>query len=246
MQIPDKMTRVYAWLGVCLGVALWQIASFFAPDLLLPSPWAVSIALLDDVDLIAMHLGSTLGVALNGLFFGTLAGMMIALLMHRVAWCAPLFSPMLWFSQSVPMIAIAPIIIIWFGAGLFAKSYVVALSVFFPITTALYDGLLAVDKDAKNWLTSLGADDFARYRYLLIPSVIPHFFIGLKLATTYAIGSAVVAEWLGGNVGLGVYLLRVKKAFMVDKLFAGVLVMALITLLMMKILGLIEQKVRRV
>ena len=118
------------------------------------------------------------------------------------------------------------------------KIALVVLTTFFPITVALLDGYKSVDPDAVSLLQSMGAGKIKIFRYLKLPASLPHFFSGLKISASYAIVGAVIAEWLGGFHGLGVYMTKVKKAYAFDKMFAVIILIILISLLLMALVAL--------
>ena len=120
------------------------------------------------------------------------------------------------------------------------KIALVTLTTFFPITVALLDGFRSVDPDAESLMRSMGAGRGQIFRYLKMPASLPQFFSGLKISASYAIVSAVIAEWLGGFHGLGVYMTKVKKAYAFDKMFAVILLIIAISLLLMALVALMQ------
>jgi ABC-type nitrate/sulfonate/bicarbonate transport system permease component len=137
--------------------------------------------------------------------------------------------PLLVASQTLPIIAIAPLMIIWFGFGLMPKVIVVILVTFFPITVALSDGFRSTDAEAMDLLGSMGANRWDVFRYVRLPSALPAFFSGLRIAITYAVVGAVVAEYVGAKKGLGIYMQLQKNSFRTDLVLAAVLVTALLS-----------------
>jgi ABC-type nitrate/sulfonate/bicarbonate transport system permease component len=137
--------------------------------------------------------------------------------------------PLLVASQTLPIIAIAPLMIIWFGFGLMPKVIVVILVTFFPITVALSDGFRSTDAEAMDLLGSMGANRWDVFRYVRLPSALPAFFSGLRIAITYAVVGAVFAEYVGAKKGLGIYMQLQKNSFRTDLVLAAVLVTALLS-----------------
>ena len=113
---------------------------------------------------------------------------------------------------------------------------------FFPITIGLLDGFKSSDPDAIRLLTSMGARPAQIFRHIKLPSAMPHFLAGLKISVSYAVIGAVVAEWLGGNQGLGVYMTRVRKSYAFDEMFAVIFLVSIISLILMKCVSLLEKK----
>ena len=121
------------------------------------------------------------------------------------------FTPFLSSPRPSPTVAIAPLLVLWFGYEMTPKVILIILVTFFPVTVGLLDGFRAVDPDAVGLLRSMGAGRWQIFRYLKCPSALPHFFSGLRIAAAYSVVGAVISEWLGGFGGLGVYMTRVKK-----------------------------------
>ena len=177
------------------------------------------------------------------MFIGIVLSFVLALVMDLYQPVYDIFYPVIILTQTIPTIAIAPLLIIWLGYYMKPKVVLVVLSTFFPITIALLNGFKAVDKDNINLLRSMGANTFQMYRYLKIPTSLSYFFSGLKVSMSYSLISAVIAEWLGGYYGLGVYMTRVKKAFALDKMFAVIFFITFLSLLLMSIIDVLEKKI---
>lgn len=140
--------------------------------------------------------------------------------------------PLLVTSQTLPIIAIAPLLIIWFGFGLTPKIVVVALVTFFPVTVALVDGFNSTEREAMNLLRSMGANRLRIFWYVRLPSALPYFFSGLRIAITYSVVGAIFAEYVGAKNGLGIFMALQKNSFRTDLVLAAVFVTAFITVLL--------------
>jgi len=134
------------------------------------------------------------------------------------------------------------VLILWMGYGLAPKITLVFLTCFFPVTIGLLGAFSSADNDALRLLQSMGAKKWQLYRYIKIPQSLPAFFSGLKIAASYSIIGAVVAEWLGGDAGLGVYMIRVRRSYSFDKMFAVIILVSALSLLLIKLVTLIEKK----
>ena len=160
--------------------------------------------------------------------------------------CFPLMRqgiyPILVVTQTVPMIVMAPILIIYMGFGIGPKILTVVLMCFFPVAVSFSDGLAQVDEEYVNLVRSYGAGRFMAYRLVKIPASVPALLSGLKVAATYSISGAVVGEWIGAQKGLGYYLLRVKNSYMMDRVFACVVVIILLSLCMNGLIRLYQFK----
>ncbi|MDH9220069.1 MULTISPECIES: ABC transporter permease [Moraxella] len=231
-------------LVIVLLVAWQAVIGFgFIPDYLLPSPIQIIKAFIDDFYLLMGHAKYTLMTAFLGTVIGLLLSFVLSILMDFSKKFKEIVYPVLLLNQTIPTIAIAPLLVIWLGYGILPKVVLVVLSVFFPMTIALVDGYNSVQKEQLNLFRSLKASHYQTYRHLKIPSAMGYFFTGLKVALSYALISAVVAEWLGGYHGLGVYMTRVRKSYELDNMFAVIFFISFLTLVLLASVKLIERQV---
>jgi ABC-type nitrate/sulfonate/bicarbonate transport system permease component len=140
--------------------------------------------------------------------------------------------PVLVGSQTIPLIVLAPLVVIWFGFGLTPKILLVALVTFFPIVVGLVEGYASSDRDAITLLRTMGASWSKTFRLVRLPAALPGFFTGLRIAITYAVVAAIFAEYAGAEFGLGVYMQGAKASFRTDLVLAAVVVSALLTLVL--------------
>jgi ABC-type nitrate/sulfonate/bicarbonate transport system permease component len=151
--------------------------------------------------------------------------------------------PLLVASQTLPIVAIAPLVIIWFGFGFTPKVVLVALYTFFPIVVGLVQGLASTHEDSMNLMRTMGAGRFQILLKARLPSAMPQFFTGLRIAVTYAIVAGIIAEFVGAADGLGVYINSAKDSFRTDLVFAAVVVTVIITLVMLGLVVVAERVV---
>lgn len=231
-SIINKMPAAAALLIILL---LWLVLSEtgMVPAYMLPSPIDVFKAFAADFSLILMHSVYTLTEAASGLLIGVLLAFIMATLMDRFIVLDRACYPLMVITQTIPTIAIAPILVLWMGFGMAPKIALVVITTFFPIAVGLLDGYRSVDRDSINLMRSMGAGRVRIFTHLKFPAALPHFFSGLKISASYAVVGALVSEWLGGFNGLGVYMTRVKKAYAFDKMFAVILFIIVISLLLM-------------
>lgn len=208
---------------------------------MLPSPIDVIKAFINDFGIIINHTAVTLAEAVSGLLLGTVSGFIISVFMDRFEMLNKAFYPILVITQTIPTIAIAPLLVLWMGFSVAPKITLVVITTFFPIAVSLLDGFKSADKDAVNLLRSMGAGNIRIFRYIKLPSALPSFFSGLKVSASYAVVGAVIAEWLGGFEGLGVYMTRVKKAYAFDKMFAVIIFICIISLILMAVVSLLSK-----
>ena len=214
---------------------LWLVLSEtgVVPAYMLPSPVDVLKAFAGDFTIILRHSAYTLTEAAAGLMMGVLLAFIMATLMDRFIVLDRACYPLMVITQTIPTIAIAPILVLWMGFVMAPKIALVVITTFFPIAVGLLDGYRSVDRDSINLMRSMGAGRVRIFTHLKFPAALPHFFSGLKISASYAVVGALVSEWLGGFNGLGVYMTRVKKAYAFDKMFAVILFIIIISLLLM-------------
>lgn len=200
---------------------------------MLPSPAKVFSALWNYRETLLFHAKFTLQETFYGLAAGILLSFVTATLMDRFDVLDRAFSPLLVISQTIPTIAVAPILVLWFGYDMTPKIILVVLTTYFPITVGLLGGYKSVDKDAINLMRAMGATRLEIFEHLKFPHALPQFFSGLRIAASYAVVGAVVAEWLGGFNGLGVCMTRMKKAYAFDTMFGIIIFIVVISLLLL-------------
>lgn len=237
-------SKAPAIIAVLLLFTVWQLvcASGLVPGYMLPSPIDVASAFIKELPALAKHLFVTLQEAFLGLFLGVTTGFVFAVAMDTFDVLYRALYPILVISQTIPTVAIAPLLVLWFGYEMTPKVVLIVLVTFFPMTVGLLDGFRAVDKDAVGLMRSMGASKWQIFRYLKCPSALPQFFSGLRISAAYSVVGAVISEWLGGFNGLGVYMTRVKKAFAFDKMFAVIFLISGVSLLLMALVAFAERK----
>lgn len=208
---------------------------------MLPSPIDVVKAFADNFSIMMKQAAVTLQETLYGLLIGIAIAFVIASLMDRFTIINKALYPVLVVTQTIPTIAIAPLLVLWMGFGMAPKITLVVITTFFPIAIGLLNGFQSVDEDAINLMRSMGARRLQIFRIIKLPNATASFFSGLRISAAYAVVGAVVSEWLGGFEGLGVYMTRVKKAYAFDKMFAVIVFISAISLVLMGIVVLLEK-----
>lgn len=213
-------------------IVLWEgaVNILHIEKWLLPAPSAIAQALWDSRWLLAGHAGRTLIEAGAGFALAVAVGLALAALIDRSPVIAKSVYPLLVTSQTVPIIVLAPLLVIWFGYGLLPKVLVVALTCFFPVVVSTADGLAAADRDMINLLLAMGASPRQVFWKVKVPAALPNLFTGLKVGGTYAVIGAVVGEWMGADAGLGVFLTRSSHSYLTEQVFAGIVVIAAVSL----------------
>ncbi|WP_399552970.1 ABC transporter permease [uncultured Ruminococcus sp.] len=242
-KLRSTISKVAPRVGIFLLIlAIWYCVCRFTgiPKFILPSPGDVIGAFRDDWKLMLSHARVTLTETMIGLFVGILIGFLTAVLMDRFALVRKTVYPLIVVSQTIPTVAIAPMLVIWMGYEMLPKIVLIVLVVFFPIAISLLQGFSEADKDTVNLMRSMGANRMQIFRYVKLPNSLGHFFSSLKISVSYAVVSAVVSEWIGGTEGLGCYMTRVRKSFASDKMFAVIILISVISLILIWLTELIQ------
>lgn len=233
-------------LALATACALWWAITTgdLVADFLLPGPIQVLRVLRAELELLSAHAATTIAAAVLGLVIALAVAIVLVVMMGLLPVLRRALYPLLVLSQTVPLVAIAPLFVVWFGFGLLPKVVVVALVCCFPIAISLGDGLQAVDPDAVALFRSMGASRIQRFWLLLFPAGVETLFSGLRIATSYSVMGAVIGEWLGGSSGLGVYMVRAQRSFRVDRVFASIVVVVVLSFGLLLIVGLVEYAAR--
>ena len=229
---------------IIILIILWEVIVSIGgiEEYILPSPIDVGITLINELPTMVPHIIATLYEGIVGFLIAILISIIIAIIMDTVPVIKKALYPVLVISQTIPTIAIAPLFIIWFGFGYLPKIIVVVIMCFFPMVISIVDGLEGVDKDLINHFKLMGASKLNVFLHLKLPFGMINFFSGIRIAATYSIMGAVIGEWLGGEKGLGVYMTRARSAYALDKMFAAIIVIVIISILIVFLVTFIEKK----
>ena len=210
----------------------WQVVAVRSglAAFILPSPTQVAAAAWETRGLLGPAIATTLVETALGLAVALGLGVAIAAAMDLSIFVRRALYPILVASQTVQILAIAPLLIIWFGFGLLPKILIVVLVCFFPLAVSTADGLASADPDLVSLLRSMGAQRGQIWRLLRLPSALPAFFSGLRVAVTYSVVGATIGEWVGGSAGLGLYMLRSKNALATDQVFVAIVITSAISI----------------
>lgn len=239
-SITNKTAPVVA---IAVILVIWFSCNKFevVPAYMLPSPVDVVEAFFDNFSIMMKQAAVTLQEAVYGLGIGIALAFIVSALMDRFVFLNKAIYPILVITQTIPTIAIAPLLVLWMGFGMAPKITLVVITTFFPISIGLLNGFQSVDNDEINLMKSMGANRLQIFKHIKLPTATPSFFSGLKISASYAIVGAVISEWLGGFEGLGVYMTRVKKAYAFDKMFAVIVFISVISLALMGLVILLER-----
>lgn len=221
---------------------LWEafVRLAHVPLYVLPAPSQVVLALIAEAPALMGHALVSLAEALTGMGLALALALVLGVLMDAFPALRRAVYPILVVTQTVPMIVLAPIFIIYMGFGLAPKILTVTLMCFFPIVVSFTDGMAQVNPAYLSLIRSYGARRIQLYTMVKFPASLPSLISGLKVAATYSISGAVVGEWIASQKGLGYYLLRVKNGYMLDRVFACVVVIIALSLMMNGVVRLVE------
>lgn len=230
-------------VAILLLLSIWQSATaiWSIPHWLLPSPLYIMREGWMNAGRLWMHTAATIQMTLIGFAIGTGIGIMLACVLHLVPRLKSAVYPLLVLSQNVPMIALAPLLMIWFKFGILPKIIVITLVCFFPVAVATLDGLTRTDPVMLNYMRMIGANRRQLFAKLEWPHALPNLFSGLKISATYSVMGAVIAEWLGSDKGVGVYMLLSKSGFRTDRVFVTIFVIVALSLLLFGCIILLEK-----
>ena len=222
-------------LLVLLGLlALWQAVVWLTgvPRFLLPPPLLVGRTLLASAPLLADHAAITLLEILRGLLGGVLIGSLSALAMALLPPLQPWLLPLLLLGQTIPVFALAPLLVLWLGYGLASKVAMAILIIYFPVTVALVDGLRRTEPGWLDLARTMGATRLRTLLHVRLPAALPAFGSGLRVATAVAPIGAVVGEWVGSSAGLGYLMLHANARLQIEVMFAALIVLMAMALVL--------------
>lgn len=218
-------------LATTVLVGFWQLVVFLgAPRYMLPSPWSVLHTLVAQAALLWHHALVTLGEIVAGFLCGTLLGTVTALTLSRWAFLRSTVLPLLLLTQAIPVFAIAPLLVLWFGYGPGSKIVMATLIIYFPVASTCYDGLRQTQPGWLDLATTMGASAHRQLFYVRLPAALPSLASGLRMAATAAPIGAIIGEWVGSSAGLGYLMLQANGRMQTDLMFAALIVLLMITI----------------
>ncbi len=243
LPLNRMVNKIAPISALAVIILIWLLCCDFeiVPAYMLPSPIDVGKAFADNFAIMIKQASYTLQEAVYGLGIGIILAFIVATLMDRFSFIYKAVYPILIITQTIPTIAIAPLLVLWMGFGMAPKITLVVITTFFPISIGLLDGFQSADGDEINMMRSMGANRLQIFRHIKLPSATGSFFSGLRISASYAVVGAVISEWLGGFYGLGVYMTRVKKAYAFDKMFAVIVFISVISLLLMALISVLQK-----
>lgn len=239
-NIGSKLAPI---IFVVLLLIIWQVVVTAGgiEKYIMPAPTDVIKVLVTEFKTMVPHILATLYEGMVGFLIAIVLSIILAIIMDRFSLIKKALYPVLVISQTIPTVALAPLFIIWFGFGALPKIIVVVIVCFFPIVISIVDGLEGVDKDLINHFKLMGASKLKVFLHLKLPYGMINFFSGMRIAATYSIMGAVIGEWLGGDKGLGVYMTRARSAYALDKMFAAIVIIVVISMAIFLLVSIMEK-----
>jgi ABC-type nitrate/sulfonate/bicarbonate transport system permease component len=221
-------------LLIALFLTMWQCATWIwrIEAYLLPAPSRIVSAGIQARSLLSDHIQQTLRETLLGFALALFSGLALAIAIDLSSFLRRALYPLLVISQTVPIMAMAPLLVIWLGYTIWPKIIVVALVCFFPIVVTTADGLQSADPDMLALLQAMGATRRQIFFKVRMPGALPSVFSGVKIAVTYSVIGAIIGEWVGASKGLGVFMLRASNSFRTDWVFAAIAISSLLSMLL--------------
>ncbi|WP_096199162.1 ABC transporter permease [Bacillus sp. FJAT-45350] len=228
---------------VALLMFIWEIsAQSYDKKFILPAPTDIFFKMIElNNILLFVHFPATLQIVLIGLAISIIFGVSLAIWMNMSVIAEKTFFPLVVASQTIPIIALAPIFVLWFGYSIWSKVVVTILITFFPITVSTFDGLRSTNKQLIDLVKTMGANKRDVFFKVQVPSALPYFFSGLKVAVTLSVIGAAIGEWLGANAGLGYFSRRMMTQFDGAGVFAPIVWLSILGILLFLIVKIIEQ-----
>ena len=212
------------------------------PEYRLPAPSAIAVEFVDKFPLLMKHAGVTVMESVVGFALGVLLAVAVAVAMSMVRPVRLTLYPFLIISQTVPLVVIAPLLAIWFGFGFVPKIIMSVIVVFFPVAVSLTEGLETYDAEMVELMRTMKASRWQIYRLVRFPGAMPSFFAGMKISAAYGVMGAVISEWTGASMGLGIYLSRAMSSFQTAALFANIVLIVILSLALFGAVSFAEKK----
>ena len=211
------------------------------PNWLLPAPSDITATLFQDAWMLSGHTWVTFTEVILGFTAAVVAGVLLASAIALSRSIEQSVYPIIIASQTIPIIVIAPMLLVWIGYGLAPKIIVVALISFFPITVNMVDGLRAIDPEMQRFLRTMGANKWQEFIKVRFPTSLPYLFSGLKVAIAVSVIGAVIGEWVGSKEGLGYLMIRSKPQFQTERVFAAIVILSFMGIFLFILIGVLQR-----
>lgn len=233
--------------AIFLFIVFWEISVQLSSleEWFLPAPTVIVLELFDVWPTFYPQLISTLTIAAIGFVIGTTVGLLVGITLHLFPRVKETFYPFLILSQNIPIIVLAPLLVIWFGFGTLPKFIIITLACFFPITISTLSGLQQTSRELTYYMKMMGARKSQMFWKLELPYAVPSIISGLKISATYSVMAAVVSEWLGAQKGIGVFMTIATSSYKTSRVFVAIVITMLLSLAFFSLILLLERILTR-
>lgn len=230
-------------IAIMIIIGIWEFSTrFFQVETwVLPSPSIIIMEMRNVLPVFFPHMVSTIKLVMIGFSLGTTIGIGTATILHHFEKVRETIYPFLILSQNIPIIVLAPLLLIWFGLGDAPKIMIIAMTSFFPIAVATLSGMQQTDRELLHYMKMMGATRKQLFMKLELPHALPSIFSGIKIAATYSILTGVVAEWLGAQKGIGVFMTLASSSYRTERVFVAIIVTMLLSLSFFALILLLER-----
>jgi len=237
---------IHSWrpaLAIMIFIGIWELSAriFAIETWILPAPSVIAAEMREVLPAFLPHMFSTIKLVLIGFTFGTTIGLIMGTLFHHFDRVRETVYPFLILSQNIPIIVLAPLLLIWFGLGDTPKMIIVAMTSFFPIAVATLSGLQQTDRELLHYMKMMGASKRQLFAKLELPHALPSIFSGIKISATYSVMTGVVAEWLGAQKGIGVFMTLASSSYRTPRVFVAIIMTMLLSLTFFAMIALLER-----
>jgi len=224
-------------LSILLFILTWWAIQYLTktPEFILPNPYNVLLSIINNKNILFFHSLVTFSEIIVGFLLGIILGIYTGILFIISKNTRRWLLPFIIFMQAIPIFALAPVLTLWFGYGIWSKIIMTTTIIYFPITIAFYDGLKRINPMIVNMAKLMRANRVTMLTKIRIPHALPHLSSGLKLAAAFAPMGAVIGEWVGSSNGLGYLMLYASGRVQIDLMFSAIIILALFTLLLYNI-----------
>lgn len=230
-------------VAMVIFIAIWEFSTrvFQIETWVLPAPSVIILEMREALPAFFPHMVSTMKLVMIGFSLGTTIGLGVATLLHHSNRLRKTIYPFLILSQNIPIIVLAPLLLIWFGLGDTPKIIIIAMTSFFPIAVATLSGLGQTDRELLHYMKMMGASKRQLFMKLEFPHALPSIFSGIKISATYSILTGVVAEWLGAQKGIGVFMTLASSSYRTPRVFVAIIFTMMLSLSFFALVLLMER-----
>lgn len=230
-------------IAIIIFILFWEcsVRLFQIETWILPAPSIILIEMRDVLPTFLPDIISTVRLVMIGFTIGTLIGLVTATILYHSEKIREIIYPFLVLSQNIPIIVLAPLLMIWFGLGDTPKIIIIAMTSFFPITISTLTGYKQADDELIHYMKMMGATKRQLFTKLIFPYALPSIFSGIKISATYSMLTGVVAEWLGAQKGIGVFMTLASSSYRTPRVFVAIIITMILSLSFFALILMIER-----